>query len=256
MDEVTEKVQEALKAVGLENSPSYSLVATPKPKVQVPTLFESRAGEVVQLLKDPPSLRYAGFSQHTGAFPEIVEGKLRRALQPGFASLELWADGTMIFAADGGDDYLSWGERASRDSPLRINQIVLLESTYVFLKLISQLSKYYLPTPDQIEFQMHLRNLVSEVAPCLLGAGRVHEFSRAMEKPIRKAPRPSAKFVTMTQEIDPGKVAFDLVSQVYTWFGHDYENIPYASIDDNGQRRINEDAIRTAGKEPMFPSNE
>lgn len=128
---VKERVRNAEETVQLSARPVFVLAATPCQSTNIPRLFSSRDSNVVRLLEDPPELRNGGFGPDAGLNSRIVEqGEARRTVIDHYKLLEIWKDGTVVSVAEGGIDFLSRGSRAT--NMLRINQLVLVEATYLF----------------------------------------------------------------------------------------------------------------------------
>lgn len=246
---LAERIETALSEAALHQEPAFILCAVPRQSIRLPTLFQSRDAEIVRLLEKPPELRHAGFDLFTATSAEIVKGQLRRAVQPGYKILELWRDGTLIFAATGGTEFLCWGRRTQEEQPLRINQLVLLESTYLFAELSRRIFNQAEPKPRALEYGLSLRNMTAGDDPCRLISGPLGTFAWQFGHDIHLAPGPNADFMKGwdEEEIDPGVVAFRLVREVYLWFGIEYEHIPYTIKQGTGLA-ISPDEIKKAGK--------
>lgn len=240
------RISEALWEVNLMQNPSYILTATPTQIVEIPTLFERKDAEVVRLLENPPELRHSGFGLNTGAPAKIVQGKLRRAVSPGYKILDLWRDGTLIFASAGDPDFLCWGRKAKHGEPLRINPLVLTESSYLFVELAKKVFEHAQPKPKEITYTLQLRNMSVNGTPCGLIPGRLETFDWKFGTNIYSAPDSSITITGKDSDPQPGVVSFKLVAELYTWFGLEYDKIPYIEkIDDHFV--ISPDLIRKAG---------
>lgn len=243
------RISIALGEAGLAQSPAIILVAAPIQPVKMPTLFLKRDADIVRLLEQPPELRSNGFDLNTGESPRIVKGQFRRACSPGYKVLELWRDGTLIFAAAGGSDFLCWGKHNMPGGPLRINPLALIESTYLFADLSRHVFEQASPNPQEIEYRLGLINMTIGDTPCLLIPGPIDSFDWTFGGNIQRAPD-SHKTFTVTEDynsLEPGDVAFDLVAELYAWFGIEQDQIPYIGKKD---RRfvVSPDLIQKAGK--------
>ncbi len=243
------RVEQTLTESTLHQHPAFILTAFPIQPVEIPTLFERRDAEVVRLLERPPELRDNGFDLTTGAPARIVGGQLRRAVVPEWKVLELWRDGTLIFAAAGDDNFLSWGRYSRGGRPLRINQLVLIEATYLFAELSRRVCDHAEPRPTEIEYRLELRSMTVAGTPCGLVPGRLGTFGWEFGTDIRRAPAAGAHFSLRWQQpdIDPGVVAHLLAREVYGWFGIEYDQIPYTEQTD-GRTVISPEEIRGAGR--------
>ena len=243
-----ERIEQALQEVALQHQPVFILAALPMHRVEIPTLFTSRDAKIVHLLEHPPELRRSGFDLDTVAPARIVRGQLRRTVTRGYKLLELWPDGTLIFIAKEDGDFLSWGKHTRSAEPLRLNQLVLIESTYLFADLSKQVFDQAQPRPGAINYRLELRNMTVKDTPCGLIPGPLGTFAMEFGTDIHRAPDTHATFTVNWEEveIDPRVVAFLLVSKVYEWFGIEHEHIPYVERV-NDRLAVSPDQIRGLG---------
>lgn len=178
-----------------------------------------------------------GFDLNTNSSAKIVKGQLRQAISPaGRKILQLWRDGTLVFAVAGDRDFLCWGNYGPNNSTLRINPLVLAESTYLFSKLSVEVLKYETPKPYEIEYSIGFRNMPiddpsSGLVPFPLGTIGWH-FSENIISPSES----NTELIIPIREddINPGIVAYNLVREFYLWFGVEADLIPYKEkIDDH-----------------------
>jgi hypothetical protein len=223
------RVEQALTVVGLYDKPAFILAAVPHEAIQIPTLFERRDAPVVRLLEAPPALRVNGFDLTSGASTRIVEGERRRVMTAEDKLLELWRDGTLVFVGAGDDTLLGWGKTTQGGKPIRINQLVLLESTYLFGEFHRRVLEYMEPRPTAFTYSLELRNMTVNDIPCGLIPGPLGTFAWVWEDSIHRAPSSRKRIATRwtQQEILPGLIAFLLVSELYAWFGLEHDKIPY-----------------------------
>jgi len=240
------RISEVLWEVNLIQSPAYILTATPTQPVEIPTLFERRDTEVVRLLENPPELRHHGFDLNTGASAKIVQGKFRQAVSPGYKILDLWRDGTLIFASAGGPDFLCWGRRARPGEPLRINPLVLMESTYLFVELVKKVFEYAQPNPKEIKYTLQLRNMTVNGTPCGLIPGPLETLDWKFGTDIHSAPDSRITIIRQDNDLQPGVVPFKLVAELYRLFGLEDDKIPYVE-QLNDHFVISPSLIRRAG---------
>lgn len=228
----------ALSEVDLgSHRPTYILTCVPAHPLEVEGLFESRSAEIVKTLEHPPELRYSGFDVDAGETAEIVSGVRRRAMIPQYKILCLWQDGTLIFAADGGPDFLSWGRLATEHGPMRINQLALVESVFLFTSLSQKVFEHANPQPRELEYRLEIRNMTVNSKPCILAGGPLDKSGFGFGSTFHSAEEASKVFVIKWRgRIEPGRVAFQLVAQLYQWFGFTHDQIPYS--EGTGDRRM------------------
>ena len=84
---INHHIKDTSTALDRTNKPTILLVAFPHGEITIPTIFQSRECEIVQLLLNPPALRNLGFDLRVGSFPGIREGQVRRSVAPGWKFL-------------------------------------------------------------------------------------------------------------------------------------------------------------------------
>ncbi len=214
--------------------PTYLLAAIPSHKVKIPSLFTSNDAPVVQLLENPPQIRPSGFDLNVGgrAARIVPSGHRRRSLEVKYKTLNLWEDGTLIFAADALDS-VCWRPVQSQKVPFMIQPLALIETAFLFCKLSEAIFEEADPKPGDVSFEVHyvleLRNTKVGEVNCGLIPGPVGDdpwrfgqnIHRAAESQLR------AKVLWRSQDINPGRIAYLLVASLYEQFGLDHEAIPY-----------------------------
>ncbi len=239
------RVALALGEASLHTGPALVLRACPMAITKIPTLFTDDAGAVVKLLEHPPELRRSGFDLDTNARARIVRGAKRQAVNPGYKLLELWPGATLILCVTGGPDFLSRWRSYKKGMPLRINQLVLIEATYLFAKLTQELYARATPFPTKIEFGLELRQMTVAGKNCGLTPGPLSDLDFGFG--AHAAPD-SGNIFTLVWEgttLQPEIAAYRLVSRVYEWFEFPHSEIPYVrkfgdevGIDPDQIRRI------------------
>lgn len=225
--------------------PSYVLAIAPMLSLEIPSIFSSGNNEIARLLDSPPRPRSRGFDIGVGEPPRIVAGERLRALCRKAMSLNLWRDGSLIFAADG-DDFLCWGRpMASAGSPLRINPLALIESTYAFCSLAQEVYKYASPKPKHTLVRLELKNLTTNNISAGLIPGPLNTSDHQFGRNIHRAPAAHKSILVSwpISEMSPGEVAFKLISRLYSWFEIAEDKIPYAE-GAGGTRVISPEEIR------------
>lgn len=222
-----ERIAALVAAAELSGAPTYVLAAVPTPGLSGRELFGTHAREVADMLWHPPKIRSMGFDLDTGSQAEIIEGRARRSVAPHFKALELWRDGVLLFVATANADFLAWASK-EEGGLLCINPLVLAESSLLFAQLAQNTLRLLAPATAKVDFSLHLERLCVGGAPPVLSAGRLG--AHVLPWLVKKAPTCDAEFfLTARGGFNPAAVAFALRSEVYHWFGHEDEAIPYAS---------------------------
>lgn len=253
---MNQHVKDTLTALDRTNKPTILLAAFPHGETTIPTLFQSRESEIVQLLLNPPALRNLGFDLRVGSFPAIREGQVRRSVAPRWKILDLWKDGSIIFGAAGDGDFLCWGN--ANGETLIINPLALIESTYLFIMLSREVfQKFSVPRPTKASFMLSLQNQPDgDLQQGFMG--KPYELLAGYCGDLHRAPESSKEFrlecplENYSDEESPGKIAFALLRELYAWFGIEENFIPYSEDTGNG-RRISRRMIIEGGSRPTFP---
>ena len=237
----------AIEAVQLDTSPTFALAAASSPSTEIQGLFSSRDADVVRLLENPEQLRPSGFGPGAGENSRIVAGgDARRTMIVGYKLLEIWADGCIVFVADGGDSFLSWANKAP--DRLRVNQLTLIESTYLFVKFVNDVLAKSDPKPETVLYRLWLRRMTIQ-EPAILFPGPLTTFPHGEQS----APGADKDInISSPYGTDPRLIAFKLVAQVYRWFSFDEDDIPYKEETASGTKIVSRDQIIELNRRPMF----
>lgn len=224
---VAERLSRARIAVGFAERPSFMLAAYPIDNSHFPGLFESRAADTVRVLENPPVLRAAGFDLSTRRHSEILDGELRRCLVPESKLLELWKDGPLIFVTAGDSWHLCWGMQSNVATGLRINNLALAETTFLFADLALKISLHSVPEPRNLAFALRIASMTIDGVPCSLNNYRPSPFT--FDNNRRYAPGESKDiWIEFEKEnSDAGCISYQLLADLYAWFGFDAVEMPY-----------------------------
>lgn len=237
-------IDEAMSLADLTDLPAYTLATMPRVLPGVVERIDVRNPKLVKLLESPPTLRAFGFDLDAGGEAQVVDSRLQRSLTPQDKALALWEDGTLVFAATAGEDFLCWGKLLA-DRGLQINEAALVESAYLFAELSRRIYMGLKPGDRDIDYRLELRNMDPEGIPISLVPGPYDPLDDQSGANIHSAPSAGAMFdVCHDRSVNPGVVAHSLVAQVYAWFGVDAGKIPYAERPQGGQPAISASRIR------------
>jgi hypothetical protein len=234
--DIGNRISKAQTVIERATSPSIVFSATSSNPTSFPRIFHSDS-DVVKLIEHSPRLRTQGFDIHVDERSEIINGEARRVSRLGSRVVELWKDGLLLAIGEGDDDLLCWWAGPPRRTPgLRIRNFVLTEVTLNFLNLALEIFKHAEPVPENLIIALSLNNMNESGITCSLSP---HPDNRA-RLPIDVhsassdaiAVRVSAPF----KDIDLGAVAYDLLGQLYTKFGFNYDQMPYLEKTQNGGR--------------------
>jgi hypothetical protein len=256
---MTQHFEDSLAALDRTDKPAILLGAFPSGEISIPTLFQSRDGDIVRLLNNPPAFRNHGFDLRVGSFPSIQEGQVLRSVAPRYKVLDLWKDGSLIFVGPGEGNFLCWGN--ANETKLTINPLALIESTYLFIRLSQKVFQNLAsPRPTKATFVLSLHNPPKGNLQEGYDENR-YELLAGNWGHLHRAPHSSGEFRLecpldeydyYTDEESSARIAFALLGKLYTWFGISEDSIPYTEDTEKG-KRISKSMIISGGSKPSFP---
>ncbi len=227
-EEFTQQLGDALNVVGLNDKPAFTLSAWTHRTLDIRELFVSREAKVVKLLERPPEVRSSGFRIIAGETSRIIKGRLRRVFTEGFRLLELSRSGILIHVAQGDSEGLCWGRHDRQSKWNLINQLALVENTYLFCLLCELAYEGHLQAGDQVVYDLRLLRMSRNGEKCRLEPGPLDRYSS--RRSGSAAPEDSGFFAITTAfgAESAARVALRLLAELYSWFGIEEERIPYS----------------------------
>jgi len=225
------------------SEPFYILAAAPTKPGKLKKIFESGPDSIMNLLQNPGQLRHAGWDLNTYDSPQIIKGEYLE-VKDGRKLIRLYEDGTIILRALADNNYLGWGqfEEQFKKFP-RLNSIALIELTYNFIDFYGRLSGHFESNPEKIRIRCELRNaFLTDSAKLILAPGPVGSVGYEGGFFKKEAPENN-----MSKQIDseladiqnsPAYVVYELIKELYLWFGYTTDKIPYTSEDEQGKKFI------------------
>lgn len=245
LENVEDRKNDALRAVGLYENPAFILTAIPDHTLSLRSLFESRQAPLVKLLEHPTELRSSGFNITSDYNSRIHEGRLRRSVVDKFNLLEIHRDGLGVFVARGDQECLCWGRRERQSKAFLINQLALIEMVYLFVSFVDKIFEQHVETGSKIQIDLGMLRLAVNGNTCLLEPGPLGGFGRTG---VKQAPAETyLGSVTYNYKEDvPERIAALLISDVYAWFGFEEDRVPYTTKSSAGLI-IDKDALISVG---------
>jgi len=206
------------------NSRALILAAGPTENIELKTVFSEAPGSIRRLLENPPELRNHGWGLGTGAQAILVGGESIR-VESFREVVDLYRDGFLILKAEVSRDFLAW---SAQDSA-RIHPLALVELIDNFARFYRLVLDDARNRPQNVEFRRELKNMHWEGKKTLLPAGPVGTWDWKYGTGSKEAPAENwTKAIKVdTKTYDADRVAFLLVQELYYWFGHSKEDIPY-----------------------------
>jgi hypothetical protein len=240
-----DRLNAAIELAQLTEHSVFGLTAKPSPDARFRNLFGGNDAPLVRNFNRPPTLRRAGFDLEHNGDSRIVMGELRRALAPTWKVMELWRDGGLLYAVDAMVQPC-WG-KPTPSGGLRVNPLALCEPIYLFAKLSGLIYQDSMRKPERIEYGFLFERLNQNAEPARLSEGPLGPFFRS--EPGHQAPASDIwrQIVWDRPDLDEGAVAYEIVREVYHWFGISDDGIPYTSVNERGQTVVDPNALIAGG---------
>jgi hypothetical protein len=141
-----------------------------------------------------------------------------------------------------------WGSPRP-DGGLYVNPLALSEPIFLFAKMTELIYKQATQKPTEIIYQVSFRRLMSEGGYAKLAEGRLDKYFFGNGNSHSASQSDLDRTVTWSRgDVDPGMVAYQLVQEIYHWFGIEDPGIPYTVEGPNGDTFIDSAALLEAGK--------
>jgi hypothetical protein len=204
---------------------SVILSAMSTEHAELRTIFSNKPDSIRRRLENPPGLRPNGWDLRTGDEAKFIGGELIR-VESFRSTIDLYRDGTLIFAGQVNRDFLAWSDKTdARLHPLAFAEVVLNFARFYQLVLSD-----FQTAPSTLRFQIDLRNMWLDNEKTRLPAGPVtNQWWEVMAGPPMEAPADTWSYncLVSSERYSPDRVAFRLIHELYIWFGHSEESIPY-----------------------------
>ncbi len=242
---VEQRVEWALEHKKMKEKRAIVLTAYPTRVCELKTIFNSTDTSIRRKLERPPVLRYGGWSLETLDQSKIMRGESIRVANGDCKVIDLYRDATLIFGGLADENFLA---HAGQDQP-KIHSMAIVELVYSFVYFYKLVLEDCKEMPDGFSIRIVLRNMhlsgiktflmpyTSNNAAQLLGV-----LGNKME-----APDDAWKKVILfkTENYNPAFIAFEVLREIYLWFGLEQEKIPYVK-NEEGVWMVNADEIAKA----------
>lgn len=235
------RINEALQHENMSQQRALILTAYPKQASELKTIFSTTSESIRKYLEHPPVLRYAGWDLETLDQARIIRGEMIRVANGDRKVMDLYRDGTLIFGVLANGKFLAWGR--TEDQP-KINSIAVVELVYSFINFYNLVLQDFGKMPNEITVRvdfsnMHLGEIKSSLAP-------YHSQSPAQMTDSHTKDAPDNNYTILkefkTDGFNIGVVAFELLKEIYLWFGFEEDKIPYIKTE-KGIKTVDSETI-------------
>ncbi len=214
----------------LDTSKRLIIAASPLESVELKTIFSHESGSIWQKLEAPTKLRVHGWGFPSRSQAEPIRGELIRIVEPGRMVINLWRDGTLLLLGEIDRDFLAWSDK----SDSQLHPLALIELIVNFTRFFGMVLEDLTVLPKDIEIRVVLAHMHGGEKAVLV-SGPVGRYGP--EGSPRTAPS-NSKTVSLrfpAKPYNPDSIAFTLVKEIYAWFGHAVEAIPYVKDTPSGK---------------------
>ena len=200
------------------------VIIGPVPRSELRSIFSDHPNSIRRAVEDPPELRAHGWGIRTGGAARFVDGDFVQT-ESDREVLNLYRDGELIVATRIDRNGLAWSDKTdSRLHPLAFVEFVT--NTLAFFRLVLADMRIQ---PQGLQVEVRLGNLFRDSNGTSLPAGPINNVGFTFSP----KPAPTAEWSrTITVDpstYDPARAAFLLLREIYVWFGHPEEAIPYTT---------------------------
>ena len=231
------------------SKPVFLLGASPDTEIRLRDFYDDGPNTVVDMLRNPGQVRHSGWDLRTYDEPRVEKASYLEVGRSDHKLIRLYPDGTLALRGAGDDDLLTWATRKSGlKGLLRVNPVVLAELSYSFVLFYSRLHSFFDREPQYIQFQIGLRNAISDEGTrlCVVPAEvNTWGFESPRHGELHEAPGKemdeNVKALWDDVKTSPEAVSYGVVEAFYLWFGVKTDRIPY--VRKNGKREIDIEKI-------------
>jgi len=197
---------------------------------ELKTIFSEEPESIRRKLESPPKLRTSGWDLPSFTQAQFQRGEFIQVVEHGRMIVDLYRDGTFVLGGQIHRSFLAWSDKTdSQLHPLAMIELILNFTR--FYRLV--LEDFRVP-PDRIELRVELRNMHLQGQKTVLNGGTVGDywpFSGGKEAP---ADSWNKELIVSANSYDPDRAAFSLIREIYLWFGHSDQSIPYIKETSSG----------------------
>lgn len=229
-DRIDRRITTALEYEGLKDVRNVSITAYPNEALELRTIFLSTPESIRRRLENPPILRYGGWNLRTLDQAKILRGEMIRVGNGKRIMVDLYRDGTMVFAGQGNHQFLAWHDEEKQ----KINPVALVEILYEFFNFYNLVLDDFEKRPSEFTVRFNLKNLhqgdiktgLAPFAPGTYG----HLFDHDKKEAPDDAMTIQKRFPT--EGYDSTAYAYAMAKEIYLWFGLEEDKIPYVKEED------------------------
>ena len=229
-DRTDQRVMTTLEYEGLKDGRTVSIAAYPNEALELKTIFLSTPDSIRKKLENPPILRYGGWNLRTLDQAKILRGEMIRVGNGKRIIIDLYRDGTMVFAGQGDHQFLAWHDEAKQ----KINPVALVEILYEFFTFYNLVLDDLEKRPTEFTARFNLGNLHQGGVKTGLAPYEAGTYAQLFDHDKKDAPDNAMTIQKRfsTEAYDSTVYAYEMAKEIYLWFGLEEDKIPYVKEGD------------------------
>jgi hypothetical protein len=228
-DSTAKRVGRILAQQQFSDTRTLVIIVSPLPRSELQSIFSDQLNSIRRTIENPPEIRAHGWGIRTGGAAQFIDGDFLQT-ESYRNVVNLYRDGELIVGARVDRDSLAWADTTdSRFHPLAFVEFVTNTLRFFSLVLMDMFEK-----PQSLEIEVRLRNLFRDSKKTSLPAGTINNVGLTFGSKQAPAAEWSRTITVDASTYNPQRTAFLFLREVYGWFGHSEEAIPYTiGVGDN-----------------------
>ena len=220
------RIEFALEHAELGKQRCLFLAATPSQNGELKSIFSDKPGSIKNKLENPFQFRSSGWGIRTLDQAKFLRGELIRVANGERKVVDLYRDGCLVFAGSANKEFIAWNNNID----LQIHPLALIEVIASFVRFYKDVLADFHADAGKITFRIGLRNMKLAGKISFLPARKDYATPLYPTGPAKTAPGDCwVKDIATSDAYDPDRVAFELVRELYVWFGQTEDVIPYTT---------------------------
>ena len=222
---IESRIENTLAFEDIKSTRTMTVTIYPEDASVLKSITSTDQNSIRSKLEKPPTLRYGGWDLGTLDRARIVEGKFIRVGNGDRKVIDLYRDGTLIFACQANESFLA---HASNGKP-KLNPVALIEVTYSVFSFYKLVLEDFDTIPNSLTIRVDFRNMFLNGEKSYLVPYGANSHSQLFESEKHLAPKDvgDLSMTIPTANFRPEVVAYNIIKEIYLWFGIEEEKIPY-----------------------------
>jgi len=240
--EINIRIENALEHGDLKENRTFILVAYTDQSSELRSIFQTEEGSIRKQLENPPILRLHGWSLETFDHARILKGEFIRVTNGNRKVIDLYRDGTFIFVGAANESFLAWGRGPNQ----KVHPLAVTECIYSFVNFYGLVLEDFMIPQNKVFIRVDYRNLHIENNKTYLVPYEIQNNWYSLDHERKDAPDNDWKKTKSfsTESFDLAAVSYEILREIYFWFGFEEEKIPY-TLEEDGEKKVDIERIKT-----------